>query len=59
MYIIQQVCPCENRYFIRETLGLTSWGSMPGSAAQYETKEEAQLVCDRQLQGFHCEVIEI
>lgn len=59
MYIIQQTQPCENRYFIRQTFGLTTWGSKAGGAARYKTKEEAQSVCDRQLQGFSCDIIRV
>ena len=59
MYIIRQTRQCNNRYFIRETLGLISWGSHPGSAAQYKTEEEAKVVCSHQLKDFSCEVVAI
>lgn len=60
MYIIQQTSHAENRYYIRSGCeGITTWGSKPGGAARFDTKEEALKIIERQLRGFSCEVVQL
>lgn len=56
-YIIQQTASGENRYFIRQNLGITTWGSKPGSAARYSSESEADTVVRNQLKGIVCKVL--
>lgn len=56
-YIIQQTATGENRYFIRQTLGITTWGSKPGAATRYSSESEASTVVRNQLKGIACKIV--
>ena len=57
MYIIQHNANGEPRYFIRQTFGITTWGTKAGAATRYKTEAEARAIAERLLKSFACTIV--